>query len=150
MSRRESGVKRRWRPGVRKAGWISPRFTARISVDLLIPSQRAASLVESAGFIYFPLTGANASSGANLRSRRRADGGLGGEAAQLVEVLGPRGGDVEVAQAGLDQLAEAPIHGVHAFLAAGLQHIAQLAGLSLFDQVLDRDRVEQDLEGSDP
>ena len=90
-------MKRRCRPGVRKAGWISPRFTARISVDLLIPSQRAASLVESAGFIYFPLTGANASSGANLRGC-----GSGSEAAQLVEVLGPRGGDVEVDQASLD------------------------------------------------
>src|SRR5438132_715326 len=38
-----SGVKRRCRPGVRNAGWIAPRLTARISVDLLIPSQRAAS-----------------------------------------------------------------------------------------------------------
>src|SRR5438132_4365282 len=64
-----SGVKRRWRPGVRNAGWIAPRFTARISVDLLIPSQRAASLVESAGFMTSS-TGANASTGSNLRRLR--------------------------------------------------------------------------------
>src|SRR4030088_275710 len=48
---RSSSVKRRCRPGVRNAGWMSPGLTARIRGDLLIPSHRAAALVESAGFI---------------------------------------------------------------------------------------------------
>src|SRR2546430_8163729 len=69
ISASASGVNRRCRPGVRNAGWIAPRFTARISVDLLIPSQRAASLVDSAGFMTSS-TGANASTGSNMRRLR--------------------------------------------------------------------------------
>src|ERR1700674_486125 len=50
---RSSRGNRRCRPGARYDGGRSRRFTARINVDLLIPSQRAAALVESAGFICF-------------------------------------------------------------------------------------------------
>src|SRR5919108_2744540 len=118
---------------------MSPRLTARIRVDLLIPSQRAASLVDSAGFMDLP-TGANVSSGANLR-------GSGSQAAKLLGMLRPSGGRIEVDQPGPDEVAQAALHGVHAFLGAGLEHISKLPRLSFLDQVLHGKRVEQDLEG---
>src|ERR1700674_5207976 len=110
---------------------MSPRFTARMRVDLLIPSQRAAALVESAGFM-FP-TGANASTGANLRWVGEV--ALGRQAAELFGVLGAGRGGREVDHAGADQLAQAALHGIHAILGARLEHVAQLPRLALLDQV---------------
>src|SRR5207245_9184799 len=61
------------RPGVQKAALISPRRTARMSVDMLIPSQAAASLVDRAGFIDISANVSNESTDANLRSRALRD-----------------------------------------------------------------------------
>src|SRR5438128_6408682 len=110
---------------------MAPRFTARMSVDLLIPSQRAASLVESAGFMTCP-TGANASTGPNLRPSSSAEwgGALCRQPPQFFGVLGSRGGGVEVDEAGPDQLAQAPLHGIHAILRARLEHVPQLPCLA--------------------
>src|SRR5712692_11405604 len=105
---------------------MAPRFTARMSVDLLIPSQRAASLVESAGFMTVQLEqtrqpGQTCGEPPPALPRGRGEGDgrqLGGEAAQFFGVLGSRGGGAEVDQAGPDQLAQATLHRIHAVLGA--------------------------------
>src|SRR3989442_8190489 len=127
---------------------MAPRSTARISVDLLIPSQRAASLVKSAGFMTYP-TGANASTASNLRCAP-AGSRLCRQPAELFGVLGASGGGSEVDQAGPDQLAQAALHRIHAILGARLEHVPQLPRLAFLDQVLDREGVEQDFECADP
>src|ERR1700682_3166972 len=154
---------------------MSPRLTARIRVDLLTPSHRAAALVESAGFIYgpnrskrvkrpklavpplpSPAPAGGGKGGGEGWGLRGGPGGtlggawqLGGEPAQLFGVLGPRRGGCDIDRAGADQLTEAAFHGIHAILGTRFEHVSQLPRLALLDQFLDRERVEQDLEGGD-
>ena len=120
---------------------MSPRFTARISVDLLIPSHCAAALVESAGFICFQPEQTRQPAQTCAGSEGVA---LGGDAAEFFGVLGTRRGGSNVDHAGADQLTEAAFHGIHAILDTRLEHVAELPGLPFLDQVLDGEGVEQD------